>query len=339
MNCLLIKCHAPTLFRLFNPIVTEPLELEYLAALLSGFGIAWRIHDRLLDRQSLRRLLTTWPADVYLLSGYNTAVPELLATARRIRKTAPTALIVAGGVQAELCPEDFFITEIDLVFRSGALCSLRALLNKLIMQKQGSEPAGSGIATSGSACSKAVRSDSAAYAAPAAAAGSAASSLPRRDELRSVYTSILAEIPGLCWQDGHGWHQNANQAASAPAAVLPNRRYLYEQRRRTHYLEHRPVALLKAALSCPYSCSFCCCCQLNAGKYLPRAAAAVLEEIRALEVDTIWLVDDCLFTTRAQAEVWLAELRRLQWHRPKHIIAYIRADFAAANPDILAELA
>jgi SAM-dependent methyltransferase len=47
MKVLLVKCHKKTIFSIFEPIRTEPLELEYLSALLGKAEVEHIIHDSL----------------------------------------------------------------------------------------------------------------------------------------------------------------------------------------------------------------------------------------------------------------------------------------------------
>lgn len=302
MNCYLIKCHAATPFRRFDPIVCEPLELEYLSALLQELGCTVRLHDPLLDRLTLGRFLRlgsggTAP-DLVLLSGYNTAVPEMLAASKLIRKRFPRCLVAVGGVHAETCAADFYVDSVDLVFGSPALRGLRQLVERLL----------------------------------------AASDLASAVELHDNALSLLCrDIPGLSWRCPAGWQSNPSEALQTFPVPRPDRAFFRRYASRTHYLQYRPLALVKGSLSCPHSCSFCYCRQLNDGRYLRRSAQDILEEVAALDSPTVWLADDCLIDSREQAAEWLAALRA---NPPSRLfIAYARADFIAANPDIFGELA
>lgn len=128
MKLLMIKCHQKTLFSWLQPIQTEPYELEILASAALSAGADCRIFDSLLEKGSLRQVLLEEAPDVVLLSGYITAVDTMAAYARLIRKARPGTVVVAGGVHASVCPEDFMVPSIDLVVHSDGTRVLQQLL-------------------------------------------------------------------------------------------------------------------------------------------------------------------------------------------------------------------
>lgn len=129
MKLLMVKCHQKTLFSWLQPIQSEPYELEILASVAELEGIPYQIYDPLFDKESFGQVLQQSNPDVLLLSGYITAVDTLLAYAHVARKTAPELLIMAGGVHASLCPEDFMVQDIDLVVHADGARVLKQLMD------------------------------------------------------------------------------------------------------------------------------------------------------------------------------------------------------------------
>jgi radical SAM superfamily enzyme YgiQ (UPF0313 family) len=119
MKVLLIKCHKETLFSRVSPIVTEPLELEYLAAVLEERQIPWRIFDKLLEGGTLDNVLADYHPDILVLTGYITAVKVILQYAAYAKSVLPQCQVIIGGVHAELCWEDFFEDVVDYIVHSN----------------------------------------------------------------------------------------------------------------------------------------------------------------------------------------------------------------------------
>ncbi len=55
MKILLVKCHKKTIYSYLQPIVCEPLELEYISTILNGKQIDHMILDHLLDGKNSRK--------------------------------------------------------------------------------------------------------------------------------------------------------------------------------------------------------------------------------------------------------------------------------------------
>ncbi|MBN2286651.1 MAG: cobalamin-dependent protein [Tissierellales bacterium] len=119
MEALLVKCHKKTIFSKIEPIVCEPLELEYLAAALHEKNIACEITDALLDGRDFHQVFKESAPDILILSGYITAVPVVLEYARFAKSINQDVVIVVGGVHAELNCGDFFDDSIDFIIHQS----------------------------------------------------------------------------------------------------------------------------------------------------------------------------------------------------------------------------
>ena len=117
MTVFLEKVRQKTLFSAFEPIITEPLELIYLQTVLSQENIPSYIIDPLFEMKAPDSEVP----DLIILSGYNVAENLIIKTARRWRKTFPSARIMVSGVHAQLNREVFQDEAIDFIFFSQSL--------------------------------------------------------------------------------------------------------------------------------------------------------------------------------------------------------------------------
>ncbi|WP_051569355.1 B12-binding domain-containing radical SAM protein [Alkaliphilus transvaalensis] len=129
MKVLLVKCHKKTIFSKIEPIITEPLELEYLATILNKDRINYRIYDQLLEGKSFHEVFHEYLPDVLILTGYITAVEVIIAHSRYAKDKNPKVKVVVGGVHAEVNYQDFFADTIDFIVHSDGLNGLQQLLN------------------------------------------------------------------------------------------------------------------------------------------------------------------------------------------------------------------
>ncbi|WP_273226793.1 B12-binding domain-containing radical SAM protein [Geosporobacter ferrireducens] len=283
MRILLAKCHKKTIYSKFEPAVTEPLELEYLSALLEYLQIGHRIYDPLLEGSNFLEVFKSYEPDVLLLSGYITAVDVIIEASKVAKRQNPAVKVLVGGIHAEVNYEDFCVGTIDIVFHANGLTALEKIL------RNGFE------------------------------------------------TEILAGIEGIAYRENKKWKINGKELTDLSALPMPNRGYFEKYQSRTKYMHYSPVAIVKTALSCPYQCSFCYCKQLNGGVYNTRSIDAVIEEIRGITAEVIWIVDDTFLIDRKRIQEFIKKVKKSDIK--KKFIAYSRVDFIAKNEDIIQSLA
>ncbi|OPX43160.1 radical SAM superfamily protein [Ruminiclostridium hungatei] len=124
-------------------------------------------------------------------------------------------------------------------------------------------------------------------------------------------------------------------AAVDPASypVFPRRDLTEKYRDKYFYIFHHPVALLKTAFGCPYSCNFCFCRKITGGRYAERALEQVIAEIESIAEEHIYIVDDDFLFSRERLTGFIEALRERKIR--KTFLVYGRADFIAKNPDII----
>lgn len=145
------------------------------------------------------------------------------------------------------------------------------------------------------------------------------------------------DIKGICYFDGSEWHKNERQIFDVKTLPFPDREHFYANIKKYKYVTMKSCAILKASYSCPHSCNYCFSTLLNGGKYLCREPRSVVEEIKNIKCDNIWIVDDTFYVDKAK----LDEFIRLVGEAgiDKKYSLYFRADFIAANPDYMKRLA
>jgi radical SAM superfamily enzyme YgiQ (UPF0313 family) len=118
---------------------------------------------------------------------------------------------------------------------------------------------------------------------------------------------------------------------------LPDRSLVSHLKHRYYYLMHRPVATMKTAWGCWYRCNFCYTWRITGGTPYARSPESIVEELRTLEAEEVYIVDD-IFLINPTRLARLAELLRKEGIRKSYLV-YARADFIAANEPIIAEWA
>lgn len=283
MKILLVKCHGKTIYSWAAPIITEPLELEYLSAMLKKQKVQHKIYDPILEGGRFEKVFQDYSPDVLLLSGYITAVDTIKGYARAAKEKNPQVKVLVGGVHAEINYHDFFISSIDLVVHSDGVNTLEKLI---------------------------------------------------RCRLDLVQ---LKDLRGIAYRAKDNWVVNEPCYTTLETNPMPDRSYFNEHHQKTRYLDYSPIAIIKTALSCPHQCSFCYCKLLNGGHYTVREIDSVVEEIKQIESETIWIVDDSFLIDHKRVMNFIKALKSHGIN--KKFIAYSRVDFIVKHRELIKQLA
>ena len=150
--------------------------------------------------------------------------------------------------------------------------------------------------------------------------------------------SGLLDIPNLAFPaaDNELIETMVHPYMPAPDTLpLPARSLVSHLKHRYYYLTHQPVAMIKTTWGCWYSCNFCYTWQITGGVPYVRSPESIVEELLTIEESEIYIVDD-IFLIKPSRLKRLALLIR-EHKIDKHYLVYARADFIAANEDIIAE--
>ncbi|MCR3922896.1 MAG: cobalamin-dependent protein, partial [Firmicutes bacterium] len=140
MNVLLVRPrpHADTI-GLQSMMICEPLELEYLAAMVQDHHQVSLI-DLIIDKKPLLYHLQQIQPQVVALTAYIAHVNVIKEYARIIKSFDPTIHVVIGGVHAEVVPEDFFDPHIDFIVAKNPLQNFSSLLTQMEAGTEGVLP-------------------------------------------------------------------------------------------------------------------------------------------------------------------------------------------------------
>lgn len=138
MKVLLVRPNpARETIGLQNVMICEPLELEYVSAVLEEGGHWTEIVDMILERRPLRYFIQRENPDLVGITGYITHVNLMKRYAAEIKSVKPACKVAVGGVHAEVLPEDFRDANIDYIIRGNPLKTIRELADGLA---RGEEP-------------------------------------------------------------------------------------------------------------------------------------------------------------------------------------------------------
>lgn len=114
---------------------------------------------------------------------------------------------------------------------------------------------------------------------------------------------------------------------------LPDRKKVSRYRHKYYYMFHNPCAIMKTSFGCPFSCSFCFCRQITDESYFVRDLQQVMEELKTIDEEEIYIVDDNFLVDRDRVMDFCRLLAENRLN--KKFLIYGRADFIAENEDVI----
>nr|WP_312579863.1 B12-binding domain-containing radical SAM protein [Sedimentibacter sp.] len=153
---------------------------------------------------------------------------------------------------------------------------------------------------------------------------------------KKVLTTGVDSFISAQHSDESIWHMGESDTLYNIEDVVADRSIFYQISDKVRYLEKKNVALIKSGIGCPYNCSYCYCKELNSSHYVKADYEKMVSEMRNIEADYFWIVDDVLFSTRKNALDFIDAIKKKNMN--VKIIAYLRADFILREKDILKQL-
>ena len=150
---------------------------------------------------------------------------------------------------------------------------------------------------------------------------------------QGLATEVFDKQTGICYKRGGKWVIKRKGSPVDGFINKPDRTAFYKGLKKNFIFMKGKYALSKASFSCPFRCSFCYCTKMNSGKYTERSIMDVVDEVEEIRHDKIWFVDDTFFFDEERVRTFCNEIIRRGIK--KTFMAYSRADFLAANPQIL----
>jgi radical SAM superfamily enzyme YgiQ (UPF0313 family) len=116
---------------LTNLMTCEPLELEYVSALVKSKGHEVVFVDKMLERKSITHFLKKYNPDIICFTAYITHVNVIKSYSDEVKKYNRKIVTVVGGVHSEVIPKDFTHGSIDYILGINGLQNLEILLDAL----------------------------------------------------------------------------------------------------------------------------------------------------------------------------------------------------------------
>lgn len=146
----------------------------------------------------------------------------------------------------------------------------------------------------------------------------------------------LDKLNGLCYKKDNNWIVNKIYPVDIDKLPVIDRDFFYEHKNQVKYLDVVPVAHIRAAYSCLHKCEFCYRTMLNCGKYSERKIEDVVDEIKNIDCDNIYLIDDDFVNNRERMLKFIDLIKKN--NIKKNYISYARVDFIVNNEDIIRKL-
>ncbi|MBI9011006.1 MAG: hypothetical protein JEZ08_02150 [Clostridiales bacterium] len=129
MKIILKKVRRKTPFSWINPIKVEPLELEYLKAVVDDLDLNGVIIDELYHKEKVI-------GDVVVLNGYNTARDQMMTEARQLKERSPKTIVIGSGVDVQINWKLYEKSAFDYLVISNQLSVFKNLMEYLAFNKQ-----------------------------------------------------------------------------------------------------------------------------------------------------------------------------------------------------------
>lgn len=151
------------------------------------------------------------------------------------------------------------------------------------------------------------------------------------------YAVGYQDIKGICYCKEGQWIENEREFFDVTSLPFPDRSHFAKHMKYYKYVTMKPCAILKASYSCPHNCNYCFSTLLNGGVYTCREPQEVVEEIKGIPSDNIWIVDDTFYVNTDRLNTFINLIEKEQIN--KNFSLYFRADFIAAHPEYMKKLA
>jgi len=146
----------------------------------------------------------------------------------------------------------------------------------------------------------------------------------------------LKDLNGLCYKKNGKWEEN--NVCPTDIRKLPwiDRTFFYEHKNQVKYMDIVPIAHIRTAYSCPYKCEFCYRTMLNSRTYSSRDIKDVVDEIRSIDCENIYFIDDDFLVNKNRLNEFISLVKK--YKIKKNYVCYGRVDFIINNVEIMKKL-
>lgn len=143
-------------------------------------------------------------------------------------------------------------------------------------------------------------------------------------------------ILGISYNKKGKWIKNDREVFEVNKLPFPDRTHFYNNIKKYKYVTMKSCAILKTSYSCPHNCNYCFSTLLNGGKYICRDPKNVVEEIKNINCDNIWIVDDTFYVNKTYLDEFIDLIKKEKINKKYSL--YFRADFISKNKDYMKKL-
>lgn len=154
---------------------------------------------------------------------------------------------------------------------------------------------------------------------------------------KEFHPEVLKKATGIAFKDEAGnWVFKDPGPAISSYHIKPDRSHFYQFLKKNFILGKGSFAIVRGSFSCPYRCSFCYCTQMNGGEYRERAMDGLIEDIRDIQHDKIWIMDDDFLVSPERVENFCNRIIKEKLN--KQFMIYGRADSVVRNVHLMPKL-
>jgi radical SAM superfamily enzyme YgiQ (UPF0313 family) len=145
----------------------------------------------------------------------------------------------------------------------------------------------------------------------------------------------LDNVSGLAFRRGAEWIQTPDRPLMRDLKEGPLPAHFLTAKYLPHYFmaSRRPCALVETARGCPYRCNFCSVTRFFGHSYRPRSPQRVVEELKQIKCEEVFITDDNALASPAHAESLAEEIKKSGLR--KRYMIQVRADSAVEHRNLL----
>ena len=117
-----------------------------------------------------------------------------------------------------------------------------------------------------------------------------------------INMELLSKNDGICYKENNKWVENKPRPFEINRLTCADKSYFYKHLDKYRYLELLLCAHVRTSHSCPFKCKFCYRNRLNFGVYTARDIEDVVNEIRDINCENIYIIDDDFLVDRKRIE-------------------------------------
>lgn len=147
MKIVLKKVRKKTPFSWIDPVKVEPLELEYLKAVIDDLNQSLNSNHSVANTLHLECVIVDplyhkekAVGDVVVLNGYNTARDQMILEAKQLKESAPGTIVIGSGVDVQVNWKLYENSAFDYLIASNRLSDFKRLIEQLATQTLNTAP-------------------------------------------------------------------------------------------------------------------------------------------------------------------------------------------------------